>query len=50
MTALYGDRRQFEQTLVKALISRGNLLTLAKCADRLRLRAVEQRAQELIAE
>lgn len=45
-----GDRRQFEQTLVKALRSRGNLLTLARCAGQLQLGAVEQRARELVAE
>jgi hypothetical protein len=44
-----GDRRQFEQILVKALRSRGNLLTLARCAEQLQLEAVEQRARELVA-
>lgn len=44
-----GDRHQFEQILVKALRSRGNLLTLARCAEQLKLGAVEQRARELVA-
>jgi hypothetical protein len=48
-TALDGDRRQFEQILTRALRSNGNLLTLARCAEQLQLRAVEQRAQELLA-
>ena len=50
MAAFDGDRRQFEQTIIKALRSRGNLLILARCADRLRLQVIEQRAQELITE
>jgi AraC-like DNA-binding protein len=48
MAVLEGDRRQFEQTLVKALRSRGNLLTLARCAGQLKLQVVEQRARELV--
>ena len=44
------DRRQFEQILAKALRSRGNLLTLSRCADQLKPRVVEQRARELVAE
>lgn len=43
-----GDKRQFQQILARALRSRGNLLTLARCADQLTLRVVEQHAQELV--
>ena len=42
--------RQFEQILTRALRSRGNLLTLAKCADQLKLQVIEQRAPELVGE
>jgi hypothetical protein len=49
VAALDGGRRQFEQVLVKALRSRGNLLTLARCAEQLQLEAVEQRARKLVA-
>jgi hypothetical protein len=49
MAAFDGGPRQFEQILIKALRSRGNLLILARCANQLKLRAVEQRARELIA-
>jgi len=41
-------RRQFEQILARALRSRGNLLTLARCAGELKLSAVEQQARELV--
>jgi len=47
-TTLGGNRRQFEQTLSRALKSRGNLLTLARCADQLKLQTVEQRARALV--
>jgi AraC-like DNA-binding protein len=50
VAAFDGDQRQLEQTLIRALRSRGNLLTLARCADQLKLRVVEQRARELVAE
>ena len=43
------DNRQFERVLTRALRSKGNLLTLAGCAEELRLRAVEERAQGLVA-
>lgn len=43
------DRQQLAHTLTRALRSKGNLLTLAGCADQLKLRVVEQRAQELVA-
>lgn len=46
---LDGDGRQFERTLTRALRSRGNLLTLARCASQLKLRTVEQRARALVA-
>jgi hypothetical protein len=49
VAALDGDRRQFEKILVRALRSRGNLLTLARCAEQLQWEAVEQRARELVA-
>jgi hypothetical protein len=42
--------RQLEQVLARALRSKGNLLTLAKCANQLKLRAVEQRSRELVGE
>lgn len=45
---LNNNRRQFEQTLTRALRSRGNLLILAHCADQLRLQVVEKRAQDLV--
>jgi hypothetical protein len=45
-----GNRRQFEQTLTMALKSRGNLLTLARCAKSLELAVVEGRVRELVAE
>lgn len=48
--AFDSGQRQFEQILTRALRSRGNLLILARCADQLRLRAVERRARELVAE
>lgn len=48
MAALGGDWRQFEQILVKALRSRGNVLILSRCAEQLNLGAVEQRAQALV--
>jgi AraC-like DNA-binding protein len=50
MAAFDGGPRQFEQILIKALRSKGNPLTLARCAEQLKLRAVEQRARELVAE
>lgn len=50
VAAFDGGRRQFEQVLARALRSRGNLLVLARCAEQLKLRAVEQRVRELIAE
>jgi hypothetical protein len=50
VAVLDGDKRQFEQILAKALRSKGNLLTLAGCADQLKLRVVEQRAEDLIAD
>jgi len=50
VAAFDGGPRQFEQILIKALRSRGNLLTLARCAEQLKLRTVEQRAQRLVAE
>jgi hypothetical protein len=50
VAAFDGSPRQFEQILIKALRSRGNLLTLARCAEQLKLRTVEQRAQGLVAE
>ncbi len=49
VTSLDGNRRQFEQILVKALRSKGNLLTLARCVEQLKLQVVEQRAREFIA-
>jgi DNA-directed RNA polymerase specialized sigma24 family protein len=48
VAALGGDWRQFEQILVKALRSRGNVLILSRCAEQLNLGAVEQRAQALV--
>jgi AraC-like DNA-binding protein len=50
VAAFGGDQRQLEQTLTRALRSRGNLLTLARCADQLKLSVVEQRARKLVAE
>jgi hypothetical protein len=50
MAAFDGGWRRFEQILTRALRSRGNLLVLARCADQLKLRAVEQRAREQVAE
>ena len=50
MAAFEGGRRQFEQILTRALRSRGNVLTLARCADQLKLQIVEERARELINE
>jgi hypothetical protein len=48
MAAPDGDRKQFEQVLTRALRSKGNLLTLARCADYLKLAVIEQRARELV--
>lgn len=48
MAVFDGGPRQFQQLLSRALRSRGNLLTLAQCADQLRLSAVERQAQELV--
>jgi predicted DNA-binding protein (UPF0251 family) len=45
-----GNRQQFERILARALRSRGNVLTMARCASQLELRVVEERARELIAE
>jgi len=50
VAAFNGDLRQFQQILTRALRSKGNLLTLARCARQLNLSAVEQRARELVAE
>jgi hypothetical protein len=50
VTSLDGDKRQFEQALTRALRSRGNLLTLARCVEQFKLKVVEHRAQELVAE
>jgi len=50
VAAFDGSPRRFEQILIKALRSRGNLLTLARCAEQLKLRTVEQRARGLVAE
>jgi AraC-like DNA-binding protein len=50
VAAFDDDRRQFERILTKALRSRGNALTLARCADQLKLQIVEERARELINE
>jgi hypothetical protein len=50
VAAFDGDQRHLEQTLTRALRSRGNLLTLARCADQLKLSVVEQRARELVAD
>ena len=44
-----GDRQQFKQILTRALKSKGNLLTLARCADQLKLGVVEQQARGLVA-
>lgn len=44
-----GDTRQaFEATLARALRSKGNLFTLARCARQLGLGIVEQRAQDQV--
>lgn len=49
VAAFDGGPRQFQQILTRALRSRGNLLILARYANQLKLRAVEQRARELVA-
>lgn len=49
-TVLDDDKRQFEQILLKALRSKGNLLTLARCVGQFKLQVVERRAGEFIAE
>jgi DNA-directed RNA polymerase specialized sigma24 family protein len=50
VAAFDGGPQQFAHILTRALRSRGNPLTLARCAEQLKLRAVEQRARELVAE
>lgn len=50
MSAFGGSRQQLEHILTKALRSRGNLLTLARCARQLDLRSVERQAREAITE
>ncbi len=42
--------RQLEKILTRALRSKGNLLTLARCASQLKLKTVEQRSRELVDE
>jgi len=49
VTSLDNSRKQFEQILLKALRSKGNLLTLARCAGQLKLKVIERRAREFIA-
>jgi len=44
---LDSERDRLEQVLVWALRSRGQLLTLARCAAALQLKVVERRAREL---
>jgi hypothetical protein len=44
------DRQQFKRVLAKALRSKGNVLTLARCARQLRLKIVEERAGGLVSE
>jgi AraC-like DNA-binding protein len=48
LTVLDGEWRAFEQALARALKSKGNLLTLSRCAGRLRLGVVEQKAREQV--
>ena len=50
VAAFDGDRRQFERVITRALRSKGNLLTLARCAGQLDLMVVERRARKLVAE
>lgn len=49
VTAFDGGPPRLQKVLTQALRSRGNVLTLAKCASRLKLRSVEERAQEMVA-
>jgi hypothetical protein len=44
------ERHAFEQTLARALRSKGNLLTLSQCAKQLQLGIVEQKARDQVSE